>query len=299
MTIVCGTDFSESSATAARVAAAIAKRLALPLKLVHAIDDSGAEWTARRSRETYEPLQARLDAEAERLRAELAVDVESLVETGAADERLVALASSLDARLLVVGSLGARKQSRWLLGSVAERVAQSSPIAVLVIRDGGSIEAWARGEGALRVLVGVELTPASHAALQWARELRAIGPCELIVAHIVWPAEEQRRAGISTPIPLDHLRAELEHRLVRELRQWAGEQPDSSDTSFIVRAGWGRVDSHITQLAAEHTVDLLVVGTHQRAGVARLWQGSVSRGVLHVASTAVACIPGGNGFERR
>jgi nucleotide-binding universal stress UspA family protein len=60
-----------------------------------------------------------------------------------------------------------------------------------------------------------------------------------------------------------------------------------------VSPGWGRVDTHLTLLAAESKVDLLVVGTHQRAGAARLWQGSVSRGVLHEALGNVACVPRG------
>lgn len=290
MTIICGTDFSENSARAARVAAAFAQRLALPLRLVHAIDISGAELMTGRPSESYEPLRSRLHAEAERLRAEFAAEVEPLLESGVADERLVALAS-LGARLLVLGSLGARKQLRWLLGSVAERVAQSSPVPVLVVRDGVAIEAWARGQGALRVLVGVELTPISRDALRWAQGLRAIGPCELLVAQIVWPAEEHHRAELTPPIPLDQLRPELEQVLLQNLRQWAGEVPDQGTTSFIVKAGWGRVDSHLSQLATASKVDLLVVGTHQRAGIARLWQGSVSRGVLHGAPMSVASIP--------
>ena len=47
---------------------------------------------------------------------------------------------------------------------------------------------------------------------------------------------------------------------------------------LVVRPGWGRVDSHLTQLATESKMDLLVVGTNQRSGIARLWQGSVSVG---------------------
>ena len=42
MTMVCATDFSENAALAARAAGAIAKRLAVPLKLVHVIDGRGA-----------------------------------------------------------------------------------------------------------------------------------------------------------------------------------------------------------------------------------------------------------------
>jgi len=188
-------------------------------------------------------------------------------------------------------TLGEGKQQRWLLGSVAERVAQASTAPVLVVRDGGSLEAWGRGERALRVMVGVELTPTSKAVLQWAGELRAIGPCELLVAQIAWPAEEHQRLGVPTPMPLDQLRPELEQVLLRDLEQWAGEQPQPGDRSFIVKPGWGRVDRHLTLLAEKSKVELLVVGAHQRAGIARLWQGSVSRGVLHAAAMSVACVP--------
>ncbi len=285
MTIVCGTDFSENSDKAVGAAGAIARRLGLPLKLLHVTDSPGADGRGE------EAPGARLSTQAEALRAQFGIDVEPLVEAGVADERLVALARSLNARLLVVASLDEKKQQYWLLGSVAERVAQTSSAPVLVVRDGPSIEAWARGESVLRVMVGVEQTAGSKAALRWARELREIGRCELLVVQIAWPAEEHQRAGISTPMPLDHLRPELEQVLSRDLEAWAGEQPCPVDTSFVVKPGWGRVDRHLTLFAAESKADLLVVGTHQRAGIARLWQGSVSRGVLHGAAMSVACVP--------
>lgn len=284
MTIACGTDFSENAGAAARAAGAITARLAVPLSLVHVVDASLA-------RNAVEQLRARLVAQAGDLRRKFGIEVEPRIESGEADERLVEFAASLHARLLVVSALGERKQHRWLLGSVAERVVQAASMPVLVVRDGGSIEAWARGERALRVMVGVEPTPSSRAALDWADALHAIGPRELLVVQIAWPAAEQHRIGISSPVPLDHLRPEVEQGLVRALEQWAGEPTPSAGRSFVVRPGWGRVDGHLTQLAAECEADLLVVGTHQRAGIARFWQGSVSRGVLHGAAMSVACVP--------
>jgi nucleotide-binding universal stress UspA family protein len=44
-------------------------------------------------------------------------------------------------------------------------------------------------------------------------------------------------------------------------------------------------------LASNAQIDLLVVGTHQKAWAARAWQGSVSRGALHGAAMNVACVP--------
>lgn len=296
MTIVCGTDFSEHAVLAARAAGAMAMRLAVPLTLVHVIDEHEAARRGGALRNAVEdPLWERLRTQAEEIHARFGVAVEPLIVPGAVDEQLVALASRVAARLLVVGALGARPQLRWQLGSVAERVAQSSAIPVLVVRDGARLEAWARGEYPLRVLVGVELTTTSQRALRWASGLRAISPCDLLATQVVWPPGEHLRLGVPAPMPLDHLRPELDHLLQRDLAAWAGVLPGSGETTFLVQAGWGRVDAHLTQLAAEAQADLLVVGTHQRAGIARFWQGSVSRGVLHTAAMSVACIPRGDG----
>jgi len=294
MTIICGTDLSENAAYAAQAAAAIAKRLSVPLKLVLVLDELGAQLMVASGQDAmYEPLRKRIREQAAELGTQFGIDVEAIVLPGIAYEKLIEIAQAASASLIVVSSLGDKKQHRWLLGSVAERVAQASPLPVLVVRDGASFDAWARGDRPLRVMVGVELASTSKTALRWAAGLRAIGPCDLLVTQVAWPFAEHVRLGIPTPMPLDRLRPEIHEPLMRDLRAWAGDLPGEGDTTFTVRPGWGRVDFHLTQLAAEARADLLVVGTHQRAGVARLWQGSVSRGVLHDASRNIACVPSG------
>lgn len=298
MTIVCGADFSENAATAARAAAAIAKRLSAPLKLVHAFDGRGAEPAVKSDQDAaLNTIRERLHNQAAELAAQFNVDVEPVAVPGAADEKLVKIASAAGASLLVVASLSDKKQHRWLLGSVAERVAQTSPVPVLVVRESASIEAWAQGKSPLRVMLGAELAPTSKAALRWAAGLRALGRCDLLVAQVAWPFGEHARLGIPTPIPLDHLRPELHEALLRDLRAWASDLQGEGETAFLVRPGWGRVDTHLALIASETGADLLVVGTHQRAGSARLWQGSVSRGVLHHASCNVACVPRSEAIE--
>jgi nucleotide-binding universal stress UspA family protein len=56
-------------------------------------------------------------------------------------------------------------------------------------------------------------------------------------------------------------------------------------------AGWGRLDSHLAQLAEEKQADLLVVGSHHRNFLEHVWHGSVSRNVLHEATCNVLCVP--------
>ena len=298
MTIVCGTDFSERAAQAARAAGAIARRLAMPLWLVHVVDELGAELSMRDVYDpAFDPQRAKLQRQADELRADTGIEVEPILLLGSAHQQLVEVARAAHARLLVVSIFGAESPLHLLPGSVAERVAQSSPVPVLAVRDGSSLEAWARGDRPLRIMVGVELAPTSKAALRWAAELRAKGGCELTIAQVAWPPVEHSRLGIGSPMPLDHLVSEVQEILDRDLRSWAGALPGEGETRFVVSPGWGRVDTHLADLAAEAKADLLVVGTHRRAGPARLWQGSVSRGVLRNASTNVVCVPRGEASE--
>jgi len=285
MTIVCGSDFSENAKGAARSAAAIARKLSTTLDLVHVVDPAlAAPVELARAQNLAEDL-------AREVGSAYGVTVEVHIKTGNPDEALVDHASARAARLLVVASLGARKQGRWLLGSVAERVAQSAPIPVLVVRQGERLERWINGEAPLRIMVGADRSPRGKAALRWAAGLRAIGPCELLVTEIVWPPEHRREGGSSSQVPLDRLRPELKTSIEKQLEDWASDLISPADATFLIEPGWGRVDTHLTLIAQKKDVDLLVVGTHQRSGVARLWQGSVSRGVLYDANMNVACIP--------
>lgn len=297
MTIVCGTDLTEVGTQAAQGAGALARGLGVTLVLVHIIDELGAELTAASAHHTlYEPRHRAVREQAEQLAARFGIEVEQLVLPGIAPVKLVEVARSFGGRLLV---LGARKDQRRALGSVAERVAQTSPIPVLVVREPSSLEAWARGDRALRAMVGVELASTSKAALLWAAALRTIGRLDLLLTQVVSPLGERLRLGISGTVAPGELPRELAEPLLRDLRAWAGDLPGTGETTYAVKPGQGLVEAHLAFLAAEAGVDLLVVGAHQRTGVARLWQGSVSRGVLDRASCNVVCVPaaGAEGIE--
>lgn len=293
--IACGTDFSDHANQAAEAAGALAKKLHLPLTLVHVVDEHRTELEVRPRDPVHAPVRAKLHDEAKHLRDAYQIEVKALAVFGVTTaERLVEIAGQVGANLLVVGGLGQDRRQRYL-GGATDRVAQTSRVPVLVVRDATRLVAWTRGELTLRVLVGVEPSDTSRAALQWAIGLRRIGPCDLQVTQIAWPAAQHARLGVSPPVPLDHLRPEIAQILERDLKQWSGEILGAGETSFVVRSGWGRVASHIGQLAIEAHADLVVIGTHQRAGVARRWHGSVSRGVLvdHAvdsASVTVACV---------
>jgi nucleotide-binding universal stress UspA family protein len=290
--IISGTDFSENATRAAEAAAALARRLKVPLKLVHVITEPSTELAiANNQTVIYDRLSRRLRDQSLELGKRFEIDVEPIAVPGFVCDKLIEIAKARQARLIVMSALGEKKQHQWLLGSTAERVAQASPIPVLVVRDSANLQSWANGDSTLRTMVGVEIGTTSKAALRWAADLRTSVPCELLIAHVAWPAGEHARLGITSPMPLDSIRPEIYQVLRRDLREWVGDIAGTGETTFTITPGWGRVDTHLASLAAEAKADLLVVGTHKRAMTARLWQGSVSRGVLHHASCNVVCVP--------
>jgi nucleotide-binding universal stress UspA family protein len=277
--IVCGTDFSENAQRAANVAAALAKKIGVPLQLVHAS-------VIPRSPLTDEHLRA----EAQRLHDDGA-DLTAEVIEGDADQVLAQVAQQRTARLLVISSLGLRAPARWLIGSVAARTAESAPVPTLVVRNAAPFEAWTRGERALKVFVGADFTASSDAALRWVSELRQLGPIEVVAGYADWPVEEAVRLGVSgrlgrleNPPPVQRV---LERDLREKLTRLLGEE----NVKVRVVGNWGRADMPLVEMAIEAQADLVVVGTHQWHGLSRLRHGSVSRGILHHSPMSVACVP--------
>jgi hypothetical protein len=101
----------------------------------------------------------------------------------------------------MVGAVGHGLARRLFVGSVAERTAESSPIPTLVVRPGGRLASWVRGEDGLKVLVGYDFSAASDAALDWVNQLREIGKFQATVLYTNWPPDEARGLGYEGPLP--------------------------------------------------------------------------------------------------
>ncbi len=279
--ITLGTDFSPHAARAAEVACAFAARERARVLLIHAREGTSGD-------------EGRLRAEAERLSALTRdVAVEPRLEAGIPDEVLSALTGDDQAKMVVVGALGRRDPARWVLGSVAERTAETSRAPVLIVRDAAPLLAWLRGERRLRVVLGFDFSEASTEALAWINTLERLGPCDVVVGHVMWPPEEHKRpsgqktgASFATSPDLETVLRSDVGRAVRK-HVWR-------DTPQVrVKLVSGRRAPALAALAAEERADLLVIGSRHIHGQGRLWQEAISRGALFHATMSVACVPVG------
>lgn len=289
--IVCGTDFSPVAIEAVDLAAEMARRLDVKLMLLHvqefrglALTDPGLfEQVVSKSRDE-------LSRHAERLR-KLGTKVEGTVLSGPVFEELVDAASRANARLIVIGAVGHGVARRLLVGSVAERVAETSTIPTLVVRPGSRVGSWVRGEHPLRILVGYDFSAEGDATLRWLNELHTLGPCETNIVHLDWPPDEARRLGYEGPLPLTENPEEIQKVLERDLSERVALHLPQENVTITVSPGWGRTDAYLFERAHRQHADLVVVGTHRRHGLDRLRFGSVSRSVLHRATVTVAVVP--------
>lgn len=288
MSIVCGIDFSPLSHAALRCAAALAFRLDQELWLVHALaPDSKAN--ERELKPALTHAVHRLDE----LRATLghrAMRVKTEADVGAPSEVLSRAAEKHHASMLVVGSAGHADRPLGPLGGTSERLAAHAAMPVVVVRDTSSVDRWAR-EGAIRVMIGVDDSQASAAAVRWVERLRSTGPVDVVLGHIAYADEAAKRYGVPNTNPLETSNEQVEALLARELRQRFPSLRGQGEVFYRVRLGVGRMGDHLAALAEAEDCQLLVVGTHGKQGIARWW--SVSAAALHVARIAVAVVPSG------
>jgi nucleotide-binding universal stress UspA family protein len=283
--IVVGVDGSETSDRAVEWAAEQARLEGRDLTLVHATGAVGAAallWLD----------QAGVDSElamdgvrrgAEQLLASVAdrvalatpdVDVRGVVADLDARDALLELAG--DAAMVVVGSRGRGPVKSLLLGSVAHALSREPACPVVVLRPLGD-SSVRRG-----IVVGVDASGTSTAALDFAYRLASLRQLPLRVVHVIWDAVQS-----SGEVGPDEEGYDAERRVLAEtLAGMAERYPDVAAEPVLTR---GLVDRVLVRLA--EGAELVVVGMHRRGAIAGLVRGRTASIVTEQSSGTVAVVP--------
>jgi nucleotide-binding universal stress UspA family protein len=136
-----------------------------------------------------------------------------------------------------------------------------------------------------RILVPVDFSPCSRAALDYAVELAEQMSAAVDVLHVAEPT------GYAGPEALmlapDAARGPWAESRADVLRELDGFVGPSRARVRDVRAESGLPADLIASVAKEGGYDLIVMGTHGRSGLSRLVVGSVAEAVMRRASIPV------------
>jgi nucleotide-binding universal stress UspA family protein len=294
MRIVCATDFSEPARAAVQLAAALATRLGDGLKLLHVVElppllgdevpPGEASWE-KAMREAAEREMERVTAV---LRA-AGVTVASEVAVGQAADLVRAASAAPDVRLVVMGTHGRKGAAHFFLGSVAEDVARGASCPVVATRGLPFPESGLEPGRRLHVMVAVDGSPASEAALGWAKGVRAVIPCDLTLVQPCWPPAEAERFGLETAWSGRQVHPGLLPLLDRELRRWAGLIPGEGEVHCRFPASHGRVADDIATEAELLQPDLVAIGVPRR--VFGSGASLTPPAALHAVKIPLVCVP--------
>jgi nucleotide-binding universal stress UspA family protein len=280
--IVCATDLSAESTAVVSKAAEMSKLLGLPLQLFHVFDlPFSPEVLDEISDNLRRGAEAKIASQAEPLRAR-AVAVRTCVQLGVKDD-IVRHARAVDAQLLVLGTHARKGTARFFLGSVAEHAIRTSPCPVLVIPPATQAHpAKTRPDAPLEIVVGIDFSPASDAALAWLRSLLEHVSCNVRLVHLYSPAREHERLGFAPPMPFE-INSEVVTTLARDLRAHVHAQA-GTDFALHVRPSWGGEEDPLAWEAETDGADLLLIGTSQT-------RRSTALATVRGAHLPVLCVP--------
>jgi nucleotide-binding universal stress UspA family protein len=135
------------------------------------------------------------------------------------------------------------------------------------------------------ILIATDLSPTSEKPLHHALAIAHHYGAKLYVVHVV-PSLGYRMAG---PEPLAVATEEVENDVVQLKRVLAGDGSlKGLDHEFIVRQG--DVPEQLHSMIIEKGIDLVVLGTHGRRGIEKVFLGSVAEEVFRRANCHVMTV---------
>lgn len=193
--------------------------------------------------------------------------------------------------LIVMGTHGRTGLSHMVLGSVAEKVVRQAKCPVLTLRGTNP-----HVTQPARILVPVDYSSSSAAALAYAVELAQLLQAQLDVVH-VWDRpsfvseETQVHGPGDTRRSLGELIREGAEREMREFLSAGAEARSGAGLDISPRLLSGDPASALlTELALGHH-DLVVTGTRGRTGLQHLLLGSVAEKLVRLSPVPVLTVP--------
>jgi nucleotide-binding universal stress UspA family protein len=274
--IVVGADGSAGSAEAMRWAANLALRQGAEIVVMTGWEPAESELPPGR----VETLLAEQEQQLEEWSAPARLDdvpVRTVVERGDPRPGILEVAEREGADLVVVGRVGQSAGPGLLnIGSMAEWLAHHADRPMAVV--GGAVNVTTRS-----VLIGVDGSEGSRAAVAWVRDLDGSSDLRVVAASM-----EQHYVEWTPASSSENWRRDLERRIRDDYA--ADLVAAGIDFEALALQGVNAAESLLKAAQDEHT-DVIVVGARGLGGFLGLRIGGVALKVLHEADRPVVLIP--------
>jgi nucleotide-binding universal stress UspA family protein len=289
--ILCPIDFSDASRFALRYARVLAEHAGGRLLLL-AVEDpllteatslgTGTEWNPEDTRQEL----VHFASSALRGHALKETDVEYVVTVGKPPNEILQVAQDAACALIVMSTHGLTGMRKMFFGSTTERVLRETTIPVLATPptdEGPRSFEEIRGRVG-RVLVPVDLSPASQPHLQTAGEIAKALKVPVLVTFVVEPV----RSPLAAKLHLPSIEVERRARAEDALATLVATVPEELHAEALV--AYGDPAEEIAKVARDRRAGLIVIGLHGSPMLGP-HMGSVTYRVLCVASSPVLALP--------
>ena len=134
------------------------------------------------------------------------------------------------------------------------------------------------------LLIGLDLSPESQQVVDRVKQLFADREVKISICHILEPLAFTYGGDI--PVDLSDVQVQLEDQARQRLATLAEQLDVPEQDQHIVL---GQPANEMRRMAKEEDVDLIIVGSHGRHGLALIF-GSTSNSVLHGAPCDVLAV---------
>jgi nucleotide-binding universal stress UspA family protein len=214
-------------------------------------------------------------------------NVRVIVAPGDATEVIPAQAREIGARLIAIATHGRSGIGRWLYGSTAGRLLRDAPVPILVV--GPHLLEQQRPRASYnKIMVPLDGSPLSEAAIAPTAMLaKALGASLNLVRVVRWAVQAYPYTLPDAYVP--QLDDELEKgakAYLQRMRQSIGD--GLACEAFVVR---GAVADGLHDVIDKQAIDLTVMTTHARSGIARATLGSVADRMLQSNAPVILIRP--------
>lgn len=280
-TILLATDFSERSDRAFRRASLLARQVGATLVVVHVVDDDQPRRILDSDREAAAGLLEDLRATVRRVDG-IACETRLVLADPFAGIAQAAAESAAD--LLVIGPHRRQALRDVFVGTTAERTIRSVTTPVLMV-NAPPVAPYAH------VMLTTDLSDGAAAAARAATRLGIAGEARRSILHVVdAPVGHLVLGGNVAPEGRAAYRDDARSEAARELAAFV-EATGLGTLRQSPRLSDAAPADAILEAAREEAADLVVVGTHGRSGLAKLFLGSVAEAVLRKADRDVLAVP--------